>query len=287
MLVIPPTSRLYALFNELAQTKRCVFFAGLPGTGKSLYIQQMATIAAQNGRRIYLLQWDVSRMAFETAEVITKYPEIDGVTDPAIRKAVGLWSRQGVLRWHEAHSDPSAILIGETPLVGNRLIELAQPINDAAETLLGSKATQFIVPVPSTRVRRIIEEARAKSIANPAHEKEKKDAPPNVLRLNWQDAYDAAVDLKIAEPNEKAPYDPTIYGEMYRQVLINRQTEILLIDDIFEPTSTVYDIGAVEGELSATSKEVEKLIGEVEAAYSRPELFEAVNSWHKHGINSI
>src|SRR5436309_1145639 len=53
-------SPLLAALSALARDARCVFFAGLPGTGKSLLIHQLAHLAHARGRRIRLLQWDVA-----------------------------------------------------------------------------------------------------------------------------------------------------------------------------------------------------------------------------------
>ena len=106
MMVLPISSQIYTLFTTLAQSKRMVFMAGLPGVGKSLLIQQLALVAAQQGRQVHLIQWDVSRRAFEIPEIMARYPEIDGVTDPMIRKGVGIWARTAVKRWHEQYPDP-------------------------------------------------------------------------------------------------------------------------------------------------------------------------------------
>src|SRR5690606_8911181 len=130
-----------------------------------LLIQQMALIASEAGREVHLLRYNLARQPFETEVNITKYPEIDGVTDPAIRKAVGLWARQAVWQWHEAHPAANHLLIGELPLIGNRLIELVEPANDAAEPLLTSEQTLFVVPVPSWEVREVIEATRARTVA--------------------------------------------------------------------------------------------------------------------------
>ena len=60
-------SALLAGLRDLARDARCVFFAGLPGTGKSLLIHQLAHLAHARGRRVHLLQWDVARPAFEAS----------------------------------------------------------------------------------------------------------------------------------------------------------------------------------------------------------------------------
>ena len=81
-------------------------FAGLPGTGKSLLVQQLTQLAASAGRRVHLLQWDVARPPFEASAAGRRYPVVDGVTHPVIRKAVGLWARRAVVAWDEATRNP-------------------------------------------------------------------------------------------------------------------------------------------------------------------------------------
>ena len=139
--------------------RRCVFVAGLPASGKSLLVREIARVAVERGRVVSLLQWDVARLPFDTPGILARYPEIGGVTHSAIRIAVGRWARGAVLRWHRAHSDPRHLLVGETPLVGGRLMELARPYEDEAEHLLAGDGTWFVLPVPSRAVRRAIEDA--------------------------------------------------------------------------------------------------------------------------------
>src|SRR5437899_10129963 len=111
-----------------------VFFAGLPGTGKSL----LAHLAGDSGRRIHLLQWDVARPVFEASGAGRRYPLADGVTHAVIRKAAGLWVRRTIAVWHERHPEPQHLLVGETPFAGNRFVELAQRLDDRAEALLAA-----------------------------------------------------------------------------------------------------------------------------------------------------
>ena len=139
---------LYKGFENAIAERRMVFFAGIPGVGKSLHLKNFVSLAQDAGRKVHLLQWDITRAAFETEEVLTRYPEVDGVTHAAIRKAVGLWARRGVLKWYRTHLDPSHLLVGEVPLVGNRLTELVQPLDDEAEPLLAGEKALFITPVP-------------------------------------------------------------------------------------------------------------------------------------------
>src|SRR6266571_3560515 len=94
--------------------RHLVFFAGLPGTGKSLLAHQLAHLAAVAGRGIHLLQWDVARPVFEAAPAGRRYPLADGVTHAVIRKAAGLWVRHAVAGWSERHRGPEPLLVGET-----------------------------------------------------------------------------------------------------------------------------------------------------------------------------
>ena len=70
---------LYGALDELAQAGRVICFAGLPGTGKSLMIHQLAHLAHLRGRTISLLQWDTARPPFEASEAGRRYPQVGGV----------------------------------------------------------------------------------------------------------------------------------------------------------------------------------------------------------------
>jgi hypothetical protein len=179
---VPLRDRLAAL----ARGARMVFFAGLPGTGKSLLVHQLAHLAAAAGRTIHLLQWDVARPVFEASDAGRRYPVADGVTHGVIRRAVGLWARRALLDWDRQHPDATHLLIGETPFIGHRLIELARAEHDATELLLSAPGCRFVIPVPSREVRAFIEAERARRGAHRVHEREREDAPPQVLRDLWR-----------------------------------------------------------------------------------------------------
>jgi hypothetical protein len=159
---------------------RVVFFTGLPGTGKSLLVHQFAHLA-HPAREVHLLQWDIARLPFEASDAGRPYPIVDGVTHPVIRRAAGLWVREAIGGWTRVH-DARHLLIGEVPLAGNRLIELTQPQDDAAELILASSDCRFVLTVPSLRVRRHIEAERDRRAVSPSNEREREDAPPRVLR---------------------------------------------------------------------------------------------------------
>ncbi|VAW42757.1 hypothetical protein MNBD_CHLOROFLEXI01-2875 [hydrothermal vent metagenome] len=281
-IILPTDSNIYTAFQKIAGQQRLVFFAGLPGTGKSLLIQQLAVIAQQAGRTVHLLQWDVTRGAFETAVILQKYPEIDGSTHPAIRKAVGLWAREAVYRWANSHDD-SHLLIGEVPLIGNRLSELSQPYNDAAEAVLSSPDCLFVIPAPNQAVRQVIETARARTIANPRHEKERKDAQPNVLQLLWQQIAEIGAELGLTNRKlgKNVAYDPKVYTAVYQHLLQHRHHQTLPIDTVLTPNGSAYALQINGTELAATPSEVAAIMQKIEKKYTGDGLETAVANWYK------
>ena len=280
MLLLPIDSGLHKALSELATKHRMVFMAGLPGTGKSLMIQQLSLLAHQAGRRVHLLQWDMTRRVFDLPELADEFPEIDGVTHPAVRKAVGLWARDAVVHWDEAYPEPEHILIGELPLIGNRLIEMTQRIDDSAEILLSSNQACFVVPVPSWEVREVIEKSRERSIAEPQNEREKLDAPPNVLRNLWKQLNAFARDIGLTKAGDEAPFNPYIYGGVYEALLQHRNMQTLTIEKVLRPERSVYDLDVVESELFATKDEVLALFERIRAEYTPDSLEMAVANWH-------
>src|SRR5262245_10774399 len=176
-LVVHADPALEAQLRGLAA--RCmVFLAGIPGTGKSLVVHQITHLATAHGRRVHLLQWDVARPVFEASPAGQRYPLTDGVTHAVIRKAAGLWVRRAVAAWSATYPDPRHLLLGETPFVGNRFVELAQRHGDAAEALLAGDACRFAIAVPATAVREFLEAERERRAAHPLHPREREDAPP-------------------------------------------------------------------------------------------------------------
>ena len=282
-LILPSSSNIYRLFDQIVAQRQMAFLAGLPGTGKSLLLNQLVLMAQGAGRTVHLLQWDVTRSVFETAVNLTKYPEINGVTHAAIRKAVGLWTRSGVLQWVKKYAGPDHFLLGEVPLIGNRLSELVYPLDDEAEAILAGDQALFVLPVPSRTVRQVIEAAREKSIARPQHEKERRDAQPNVLRLLWQEVAQVGYRLGLTEmePADDAAYDPELYTAVYQYLLTHRHHEILPVDTVLHPSGSAYDLTITGTELAATPDEVEQIMRMIEQTYTDVELETAVANWYK------
>ncbi len=283
-LVIPSDTAIGARMVAAAEACRMIFFAGLPAAGKSLFLQQQALMAAQAGRRLHLLQWDVARAAFETEALLAKYPETGGVTHPMIRKAAGLWSRQAVARWQAEFSGPEELLIGEVPIIGNRFVELAQIHDDAAEPLLAGDRTVFFVPVPSNDVRRKIEAKRQASITNPQHANEARDAPMHVLQQVWRDTRSTAIDLGLVDGAEAVgdnAYDAVIYGRLYEHMLQHRNCRVLSVDTLYPAAGSAYDLDVASHALMASAGDVADVLAALESSMSADEIRRSVETWYQ------
>jgi hypothetical protein len=279
-LILPRESNLYEALSAAAHDRRCAFFAGLPGVGKSLLIQQTALIAAEMGRRVHLLQWDVARSAFETPEILARYPEVDGVTHAALRKAAGLWVRPAVLAWDRANADPAHLLIGEAPLVGNRLSELTQKQSDDVEALLRGDRSLFMVPAPSVKLKRAIEQARQREMDAPLHERERANASLGVIQSLWAELTEVAQHLGAVRAASADAYDRDQYVGVYERLLRHRPIRVLDITERFSVRDSPHAHDAVAGELVPTSADVAAAMARVEALPSG-ELERQVAHWYE------
>jgi hypothetical protein len=293
-VVIEADRRLAEQVRRLS-AQRMVFFAGLPGTGKSLLVHQLAHVAQGAGRRLHLLQWDVARPVFEASLAGRRYPVTDGVTHGIIRKAAGLWVRRAIARWDEHHPEAEDLLVGETPFIGNRFVELARRLDDGAEALLTAPSCRFAIAVPSGEVRRFLEAQRERRAANPRHPREREDAPPRVLRDLWRDLAAVACQLGISAGDGEPPaagggrqrvtvdtavsYEPRVYEAILR----HRNVEIVALGKIL-PTETFspYDFEIALPDLVPTEEEAEECIRDVECRYTDPTALETEMArwWH-------
>jgi hypothetical protein len=266
---IDDASSLFAVLAALAREARLVFFAGLPGTGKSRLLRELAHVANTRGRVIHLLQWDVARPVFEACGAGRRYPQVAGVTHGVIRLAVGRWARDAVVRWHACHAG-DALLIGETPFIGHRLIDLARPQPDDAEALLASPAARFVVPVPSRALRQHLEGERERRARAPQHPREREDAPPAVLRALWAEL-----------AGDQRPYDPALYQRLYERLLTRRHALTLALDARLPVAGTsAYDVRVPTFDLLADPEEAARHIADVEATYASPaDVQRAIDGW--------
>ena len=269
---------MHQTFTGLIDRAERVFFAGLPGVGKSLLLQQLSLMAQRAGRQVHLLQWDTARQAFETP----KYPLRYGATHPMVIKAVGVWLRQALVDWNKTHPQPDSLLIGEAPLIGGRLMEIVRPQADDAEAMLKAEGTQFVVPVPSKEVRKIIEASRERTIARPQHENEIHDAPPDLLRALWQDLHRVAVRLRLTQAtSDTGTYSPTIYVAVYRHLLQHRHVQILTVDEPLKPSASVYELDGALPRLHATAAQAHELLAHLAAMTSVEQAQTAAARWHE------
>lgn len=271
-IIVAGDARVHSALDELAQAGRMVCFAGLPGTGKSLMIHQLAHLAHRRGRRISLLQWDTARPLFEASAAGRRYPHVDGVTHGIIRVAVGRWARHTVADWHAQHPADDHLLIAETPFVGHRLIELARPANDVAEAILNADSCRFVVPVPSRAVRQHMEAERERRMRAPQHEREKEDAPSHVLRELWQQLAQVATELGLAPQmtgaGTQVPYDPDVYRDVYLKVLSRRHAQALPLDVILPASGlSAYDFKIARADLLPDAADIVGCIREAELAF--------------------
>jgi len=280
-VVVTSKSDFEAALASIALAHRMLFISGLPGVGKSLFIRELARVAHAMGRNVHLLQWDVVRPAFESRAILSRYPEQDGATHPVVRKAVGRWVRKAVTHWHREHASSSDILIGEVPLIGNRLVELAQVHLDEAEALLAGPETLFITPVPSAPVRAAIERARERTSAKPVNRRESADAPINILRELWLDTRRRAVALGAAAPATEAepPFDPEAYAAVYRHLLRRRQAITLRMDVEIEQSASVYDLAVQVNDMIPSAAEAALVMSRLERDQTTAEIDADVARW--------
>ena len=279
-LILPADSMARRMLSAAARNCKAVIFAGLPGVGKTLMLQQMALLSHHAGRPLYLLQWDIARQSFEEPEILARYPEVDGSTHAAIRKAVGLWVRSAVADWAEAHRSDDALLLGEAPLVGNRLIELAWRESDAAEAFLAAPTTEFIVPAPTLAIRRAIESLRAQEMERPRHVREAANAPPNVLESLMQELRAAGAALGVPGAAQGGGYDPEVCVAIYARLLEHRHARPLIIDECWPVVSSPYELEIGASELRPTPAEAARALGRVEALGTAA-LEGAVRQWFR------
>jgi hypothetical protein len=281
-VVVPSDSPNGAEMAKAIADCRLIFFAGLPAAGKSLFVQQQTLLAAEAGKRIHFLRWDAALAAFETDRVLHQYPETDNVTHPVIRKAAGLWARRAVARWQAEFPGPEEVLIGELPIIGNRFVELVQIHDDGAEPLLAGELTRFLVPVPTSAVRRQLESKRLGSIANPRHADEARDAPMHILRHVWDETRTKAAELGLAEDvADGNDYDPTIYSRLYEHLLQHRNCRILTVETLYPNVGSAHDLDVATHELIASPGDVADVLAAVESGWDAEEVVRSVDAWYQ------
>lgn len=219
-------------------------------------------MAHETGREVTLLQWDVARPVFEAHPAAARFPMVDSITQPVIRRAVGLWAREAVAAWDDG-ATAEGILLVEAPLVGWRLVELIRSYDDAAGALLASDACRFVLPVPTEDMQRRITEMRQERAAAPTNASEREDAPPRVLDAMWRLMLEAGAALGLLSMAEApATYDAAVYQQVYERLLRHRHIEVLNIDTLLPPVPTsVYEFDFPVSRLVSADDVIEFFVG--------------------------
>lgn len=271
-----PVPYLQELWDRLP-TLQCVVVVGLPGTGKSLLVRELARAAAEAGRRNALLQWDVCRESWDThPAALTKYPEIDGVTHKAIRVAMGAWLRSAVGNWFATHEPGTDLLVVEAPHIGGRFSELAHVIQDDAEPHLQGAGVLFVVVAPNRELQLTLRNQRATDLQKNGDGYEHKNASPDLLDELTEELRGPARDLGLSQ-SDRPGYDPELYATLMQHVLRHRRTLVVRPDRLFDVTGSVYTLATnterlwpVEAQVnrslayadSLTGTELEKHVGD-------------------------
>ncbi len=259
-----------------------VFFTGLPASGKSFLLRKQISISVSLGRRVHIMRWDTGLAAFQTEDILARYPDVSDGTHPLIRKAAGLWGRRALARWLAENTDPTDMIVGEVPIIGNRFSEFIQVQPDQVETALVSDGTKFIYPVPTKSLRDKLEAIRRSTFANPKHPDEARDAPPSTMELAWHLTCAKAAELGlISEEKIYSPYEEMIYVRFFEHLLQYRNAIGIGVDTIYSDAGSAHDLGANVSELSAGPDEVQCAIAEVEAAFTVGEAARDVESWYR------
>lgn len=278
--IIPPGTEIGRQLRAAAQC-RVVLIAGLPGTGKSLMFQQLTILTHEAGRKVHTMQWDDARRAFETDHWLSQYPEVDDLTHPGVRKAVGLWVREGVDRWDGEHPEPDNLLIIELPVIGGRFVELLQKQDDKVEKLLAAQQTMVLVPIPTNALRRRIEGFRADTFANPRNADEEKDAPPYIVQdlwLNMRRLYNRWTGIEDDNARDKT-YDETVVRSVFERFCRFRNTALLTIDQVFETTGSAYERPVPVTPFRANPGEVEAAYAHLQSKFPGSEAQHATDGW--------
>ena len=185
--MIPVNDPINLQLQELSKRSKIIVFVGLPGTGKSLFINHFHHIAKSNGQQVQVIQWDVARKEFEKGDLKSFFPTEAGQVHPGVRLSAGQWLLSYLKSWSQRKLvDKQNILLIEAPLVGNRFSELCHIQEDIKlEKVLQSEIIQFVLAVPSEHVRKKIEADRIKQISETA--KIWSGAKPSVMIQLWKD----------------------------------------------------------------------------------------------------
>jgi len=278
--IIPESSKTYKVLLEIAKNKKLVIFSGLPGVGKSLYIQEFQKIVHKLEVEIDVIQWDVARKSFESDEIAFHFPMGNGTVHDGVKIMSGLWLLDTLSKWLQENRNNDKILLIEAPLVGHRFVELIHPIeNTELESFLSSDQSVVIMPIPSQDVREKIEEERTRQVSEDA--KVWSGAKPSVMLMLWKMtcgiANEFGMDINM---EEQPPYSARTYEFVFTKILKHRNFVPLIIDEVFKvPAQDETELHTESG-LKASKEEANKYVMVVKKDYSDEKIKSIVNKWY-------
>jgi hypothetical protein len=278
--IIPQDSPVFLELTELADNSKVVVFSGLPGVGKSLYVQEFQAIAQSKEIAVDVIQWDVARKAFETSYILAHYPMGDGTVHNGLKLIAGKWLLVRLKQWIEANRDNKKILLIEAPLVGHRFIELVKVNADKSlETFLSSDQFKVVMPIPSRDVRQAIESARADQVKEDAQVW--LGAKPSVMLMLWKMTCGIANEFGMdIDMSGQPPYNPAIYEYVFSEILKHRHFVPLYIDALFDvPPQSESELHTLDSFI-AEEEEANALAKEIIEQYSESEIDHIVDRWY-------
>src|SRR5205807_2964738 len=124
-------------------------------------------------------------------------------------------------------------------------------------------------------VRRFLEAARDRRARQPAHAREREDAPPHLMRELWEHLAGVAPHLGIDTVRRSPrplPYDPALYGRIYQQVLRHRHTDTLSMEKPLSSDSiSVYEFAITTHDVVPGPDEAAGAIEQAERRYPDPD----------------
>lgn len=277
--IIPESSPVYTLLKENTKA-RIIIFSGLPGVGKSLYINAFKSIAEKDGKDIDMIQWDVARKAFETSYIMKHYPMGAGTVHNGLKLIAGNWLMHTIKEWIRFHKNTNNILLIEAPLVGNRFVEVMQKqADEELETFLSSDACRVIVPIPSKEVRAKIETERARQVKEEA--KVWSGAKPSVMLMLWKMTCEIANTFgKNIDVTVQPPYEPETYEFVYGRILKHRHFIPLHVDEVFETPEVDEAALHYQKSMKANEEQANQFGKMTIEKFNEYQIDEIVNSWY-------